>query len=116
MARTVTYKRRTKTGKISTVTRRVSGDSPIPSGAEVKRELRRAYKTAGRVKRKAVSVGSKVKKKIGQIGDTRTIVRSKTESVTITGPKFGTGKTKKYGTGVITGPKGFGVSPKKRRK
>lgn len=72
-----------------------------------------------RLDRISRSAGKKYRKVVGslhEVGDTRTVVRSKTTGVKITGPKFGTGKTKNYGTGVITGPKGFGVSPKKRKK
>jgi hypothetical protein len=87
MARTVTYRRRTKTGKISTVTRRVSSDLPGPTRGEIKKGVRRAERAGKRIVRRAGSAGSKLKKSVGQIGDTKTTVRSKTTSVKITGPK-----------------------------
>lgn len=111
MAYTVTYKRRTQTGKISTVRRRVSGDKPGPSvKSRAGKVLHRAERKAGQVARSAKRTTGQVLREASKIGQTKTVVRSKTTSVKITGPKFGTGKVKNYGTGVITGPKGFNAS------
>jgi len=58
MARTITYKRRTKTGKMTTVRRRVAGNGPKPKpGPSVKsragKVLHQAERKAGQVARSA---------------------------------------------------------------
>lgn len=54
MARVVTYKRRTQTGKISTVRRRVAGDKPGPSvKSRAGKVLHQAERKAGQAARSA---------------------------------------------------------------